>query len=242
MDPSITASALEARPSRTVLILDDVQVNQEVLAEALLSRCAPLRIERANSVHQARTLLQRHPFDLIFFDLYLPDGRGDALLMELRAHTDWRASTALAIAVTADTDPDCARGLLAAGFIEVLVKPWRLSVIEQIADRYLGLICDSTLFDRAQSLRSVGGHIALLPKLRALFYAELRHSLPELEQSMRVGDTERMEQFRHRLAGAAAFAGASVLSDALAQLKQSQEASALQSVRHAAQELLAQAG
>lgn len=236
----MTERAPDARRSKRVLILDDVQINQEVLAEALLSRCSELVVERANSAHQARLLLQAHEFDLIFLDLYLPDGRGDTLLTELRTHVQWRSSASLAIAVTADTDPECTRALLAAGFIEVLLKPWRLSVVEQIADRYLGLICDSTLFDRTQSLRSVGGHIALLPKLRALFYAELRHSLPELESSTTAGDSERAEHFRHRLAGAAAFAGASDLCQALAQLRESPGQSSLQSVRNAAQALLAE--
>lgn len=231
----------EHQRHKRVLVLDDVAINQEVLAEALLSRCPELQVARVNSVREARLQLQAWEFNLIFLDLYLPDGRGDALLTELRANADWRANAAVAIAVTADNDAECRRHLLAKGFAEVLLKPWRLSSVEQIADRYLGSINDTGLFDPTQSLRSVGGHAALLPKLRALFYAELRHSAPELERSLLAGDVDRAEHFRHRLAGAAAFAGALGLSQALEQLRISPEPSARAAVSQVTQALLAQA-
>lgn len=233
--------ASDHRRVKHALILDDVQVNQEVLAEALMRACSDLRIERAGTASQARVLLQAHEFDLIFLDLHLPDGRGDALLAELRAHPAWRAHQSFAIAVTAESDPNCARALLAAGFVEVLIKPWRLSAIEQMVERYLGVLCDSTLFDRAQSLRCVGGQLALLPKLRAMFYAELRQILPQLEQSHAVGDATALEQTRHRLAGAAAFSGAKELSRALETLRNDPSNATLAQVRAAAHALLAEA-
>ena len=230
-----------SRRPRQVLVLDDVPVNREALAEVLSSQCADLAISLANTTSQARALLQVREFDLIFLDLYLPDGRGDALLAELRAQADWRATRSLAIAVTAETDPQWTRALLAAGFIEVLIKPWRLNAIELIAARYLGLICESSLFDRAQSLRGVGGQVALLPKLRALFYAELSHSVPLLEQLFAQGDATGMEQLRHRLAGAAAFSGASAMTGALEQFRLTPSEITLEQVCKSAQALLAEA-
>lgn len=110
-------------PEHAVLIVDDEAGMRSFLARALSLRCA--RVEVAGDVEQARSLMDRHHFDLIVLDIALPGKSGIEWLHELRE----QGVGIDVILITAFADLESAIDALRAGASDFILKPFRLDQI-----------------------------------------------------------------------------------------------------------------
>ncbi len=110
-------------PEHAVLIVDDEAGMRSFLARALSARCA--RVEVAGDVEQARSLMDRHHFDLIVLDIALPGKSGIEWLHELRE----QGIGVEVILITAFADLESAIDALRAGASDFILKPFRLDQI-----------------------------------------------------------------------------------------------------------------
>jgi CheY-like chemotaxis protein len=209
------------RHPRALLVEDD-PVSAAFL-EAALSR-VPMRVDVAHDCAAARRLVAGARHDLWLIDANLPDGRGDALLGELRACS----LATSAIAHTAAREGQEHERLLAAGFLEVLVKPLSTSEVVATARMALGLggaaqrsaPSDGTrpLWDDAAALDALLGERAHLSALRGLFRPELEGMRASLRIVLDAGDAESLRSHLHRLRASCGFVGATRLGEAAAAL------------------------
>lgn len=221
-------NASDARPS--ALVVEDDPVSRTFLEEALtgLGWKVAAFAEALPALEQARLA----SFALLVADRNLPDLPGEALLAALRSDSASPSRSATALALTADTDPQCHAALRAAGFDAVATKPVALDALARKLEM-LGFessqpatanfafqadsFADAPLWDDAAGLRAIGGNANSLTTLRGM----LKRDLPAQRQRIEAAlphdpDTARAEL--HKLRAACGFTGATRLAQATAAL------------------------
>ena len=109
-----------------ILILED-QPDIRRLLRIFVSRHGG-RIIEAESLAQAMALVEQNRFDLAFLDFMLPDGLGIDICKRLRA----QGGLTQIVMVTARGESEIGDGLLAAGASQVILKPFDVSIINEI--------------------------------------------------------------------------------------------------------------
>src|SRR5581483_9556607 len=117
---------------RSILIVDDDESTREVVATALESARAEVRL--AASALEAKALLQEHAPALIIADLGMPVEDGFSLIRDVRTRL---ASEVPAIALSAYADQPSRDAALAAGFNAFLAKPTRTDALLQLVGSLL---------------------------------------------------------------------------------------------------------
>jgi CheY-like chemotaxis protein len=115
-----------------ILLVEDNPMNRQLVLATL---GAGYDIHCAETIPQARALLAAHTFDLLLFDINVPGGDGEALLVELSA----AGPRAPAIAVTAKAMVGDRERLLASGFDEYISKPFGTRALRALVERTLAL-------------------------------------------------------------------------------------------------------
>lgn len=95
-------------------------------------------LHEAASIAEARSVLARHPVDIVLVDVRLPDGNGLDLATELRAHPD-AAGPAKIVIVSASVLPAERTSALATGADAFLAKPFDPSDLVELVVRLSGL-------------------------------------------------------------------------------------------------------
>src|SRR5512141_3039661 len=114
-----------------VLLVDDEPDLLELL-ELTLTRMG-LDTTRAESVGQAKRLLEQEPFDLCLTDWRLPDGTG----LEVVQHITDRGLDVPAAVITAYGSPENAVAALKAGAFDYLAKPVALEQLRALVKQAL---------------------------------------------------------------------------------------------------------
>jgi CheY-like chemotaxis protein/HPt (histidine-containing phosphotransfer) domain-containing protein len=230
MNASVPPPSDSPRPAAQprVLLLEDDPVSAAFLAAGI--EALPAEVDLAGSLAEARAMAGRD-HDLWLFDANLPDGRGDALLAELRA----RAFATPALAHTADVRREERDTLIAAGFADVLPKPLTLAQLQHAVRRVLG-IADSRIdirtpssssedgahapiWDDAIALRALNGQRAHVETMRGLFRDELPQTLARVAEAFGRRDADAMRAELHKLQAGCGFTGATRLAAALDALR-----------------------
>lgn len=233
-----------------VLLVEDDPASRLFLAGAL--ETMPAQVVAAGSVAEARQCIAADgAFDLLLLDAHLPDGSGAGLLRELRARDD----ATPALAHTASTGRDALDALLAAGFVEVLVKPLPAALLQATVRRMLGIAgpvrvseppmrCGKLpLWDDEAAAAALGGNPAHVAALRSLFLAELAKQRDAVLDAFARGDAVAAAAELHRLQAGCGFVGAARLGAAVDGLRgQMGNADARTRFAHAAQDVLDSAG
>lgn len=238
MNASVPLPSSPSQPAALprVLLLEDDPVSAAFLAEGITG--LPAAVEIAGTVAEARTMAgQRHA--LWLFDANLPDGRGDALLAELRA----RGLTVPALAHTAEPRREECDALIAAGFVEVLPKPLAIAQLHAALRRALGTPAASSvdeaaepsspvdgepipIWDDAVALRALNGQRAHVDTMRGLFRDELLQAVARVADAFARGDMDALRGELHRLQAACGFTGAARLAIAVDALRATPDSSA----------------
>jgi CheY-like chemotaxis protein len=117
-----------------VLYIEDSELTTMLVERILAGRPGVV----FGSAADGRTGLTRaagsHP-DLVLLDLELPDIGGERVLTELRADPATRGIPV--VVVTADIDPIVHRRMLALGAQGCLVKPFEVTDLLRVVDRWL---------------------------------------------------------------------------------------------------------
>ena len=118
-----------------VLLVEDNALNMR-LTVALLEKMGPhLRVDQAKNAEIAMGKLAAVAYDLILFDYFLPDGRGDDCVQELRATLGPNQHTVV-FALTALTDEHTKDKCLEAGMQGVLSKPIEKQKLQSVLNQF----------------------------------------------------------------------------------------------------------
>jgi CheY-like chemotaxis protein len=241
MNASAHASAALPR----ILLLEDDPVSAAFLAAGIEG--LPATVEIAANLAEARAMAG--PWhDLWLFDANLPDGRGETLLAELLA----RDLSVTALAHTAEPRHEARDALVAAGFVEVLIKPLTIAQLQDALRRRLGtsrtdiddavhvaspvndeLMNDEPLDDRSSpvwddaiALRALNGQHTHVDTMRALFRDELPQTAARVGAAFARRDTDALRAELHKLQAACGFTGATRLATALESLRAAPDSAA----------------
>jgi CheY-like chemotaxis protein len=121
-------------PARTVLCIEDNEVNVRLI-EAVLAARPAVRLVTAMQGSLGLELARRDRPHLILLDVHLPDTNGADLLQILRADPALRDIPV--VVISADATAVQIDRLLATGAGEYLTKPIDIDQLLRILDRYL---------------------------------------------------------------------------------------------------------
>lgn len=122
-EPAVAGTDTLPAPSRkTLLVVDDNDINRDLMREALTRMGA--QVELADSGAAAIDTMRRDPtrFDAVLMDIQMPDMSGDEATRTIR-RTIPAAANVPVFAVTANVLPDQKASYLEAGMTGVLTKP-----------------------------------------------------------------------------------------------------------------------
>lgn len=203
-----------------VLLVEDDPVSRAFLTAAV--QAVPAEVDSADSVAAALSLARVQHYALWLFDANLGDGSGAALLARLRGqhpHTP-------ALAHTAAGEQAVRHALLAAGFLEVLVKPLPAAAVRSAVQRALGLAYEpgtsvavgaaakQPLWDDDAAALALNGNRTHIAILRGLFIKELPHLRERIDVATRDGDLDGVRANLHKLRASCSFVGAARLAEA----------------------------
>jgi CheY-like chemotaxis protein/HPt (histidine-containing phosphotransfer) domain-containing protein len=210
-------------PATRLLLVEDDSVSAAFLAEALEG--LPAIVDVAGSIADAVALARRTPHALWLVDAHLPDGGG---LDCLRALQGIRATPALAL--TAGATRSELDALCAGGFLEVLLKPVGIALLqgtvrrlldarfaERVAEPVVAPASGGKLpaWEDASALAAIGGNAAALAKLRRMFLEELPLMQAQLATAQAAGDAPAVHALVHKLRASCGFVGAARLRAAV---------------------------
>jgi signal transduction histidine kinase/CheY-like chemotaxis protein len=119
----------------TILVADDRETNRDILHGML--DAAGFAVRLAEDGQQALELLRGgEPIDLVLMDVRMPRLNGLDAVRQIR--DDERLKRMKVIAVTASVFPDFQRTVTAAGFDDLLGKPFRIDDLMSLLEKHLG--------------------------------------------------------------------------------------------------------
>jgi CheY-like chemotaxis protein/HPt (histidine-containing phosphotransfer) domain-containing protein len=205
-------------PMAHLLIADDNPLSLQFFTEAI-ALAGHTSITAGDGI-AAVTLALGHHFDLILLDARMPGHDGSEALARIRASSKLNGATP-ALVTTANASIDSA-ALLDGGFLDIVYKPVRLAELHAKLARHLpaspadGAPC---LLDDGLAAEKTGGDVSIVAALRGLFAAELEALPAELDQISGRSDRAALHDRLHRLDASAGFCGATVLSQAIGELR-----------------------
>jgi len=211
-----------------LLLVEDDPVSRAFLVQAL--EHFPARVDAAADAAQATAFARGNEYALWLLDANLPDASGEELLRRLRA----LHPVTPALCLTAEVDGVRHAALARAGFAEVLLKPITIDTLAAALRRQLGSesrsIADASIFtaataigsaasagneppvwDHAQASLALGGNLAAVRALRALFLAELPAQAQAIAGAIARQDSDAVRAELHRLKAGCGFVGSARL-------------------------------
>ena len=206
-DPAVAPTQTEhpASASLRVLIADDDSGSRRFFTDGLttLGAVAEACADGVEALARARA----EAFDLLLLDCRMPGAGALEIITRLREDASALSADTIAVATTAEIARADHQLLIAAGFIEVLMKPCGLAELRRMLTLPSGSMT-AMLDDRAALITT--GDAATMRALRRLLREELTLLIRELDLLAKDGDAfgDRL----HRLRSSCGFCGAASLS------------------------------
>jgi len=207
-----------------ILLVEDDPVSRTFLQAA--AEALPADVDAAETCVKAVHCVELHAYDLWLIDANLPDGLGADLLASLRSVSP----TTPALAHTASGARSDHEALLAAGFIDVLVKPIAVRELQTTICRVLGYdranadgesrpCARLPDWDDAVALSALKGESVHVSALRQLFLDELPKQRDAVVAALDDNDAPGARRTLHMLRASCGFVGALRLDDAVRALE-----------------------
>ena len=133
---ALQPNPLDVTQVHQLLVVDDNAMNQLVV-ELMVRKVLPLAVvHKASSGADALTLLATHTFDAVLMDMVMPDMDGLETTRRLRALPG--LARLPVIGLTANSQSQDVAKCLAAGMVDVLMKPLEASALHSCLSRHLG--------------------------------------------------------------------------------------------------------
>lgn len=117
-----------------LLIVDDIFVNRILLSEIANDIGCSYKV--ANNGKEAIDKLMEFEFDIVLMDIEMPVMNGLETTKYIRTELDEKLSKIPIIALTAHNPNDFFEEFNSAGFDELLTKPYLMSKIQEVVDKF----------------------------------------------------------------------------------------------------------
>lgn len=149
----MTQQRLDSTPAQTVLLIDDVPANLDVLLEHLQDE--HVRLLAATCGEDALRLALKTPPDLILLDIMMPGMDGYEVLRRLKARPETRQVPVIFVTAMSDAT-DEAEGL-AMGAVDYIAKPFVVPVLKARVKNHLELKRKTDLLTQLASIDGLTG-------------------------------------------------------------------------------------
>jgi CheY-like chemotaxis protein/HPt (histidine-containing phosphotransfer) domain-containing protein len=182
--------------SKSILIVDDNEINQKLLRVYLLSM--GFQVFVAKDGYSALTVLEKQPIDLVFLDLHMPVMNGYETTKAIR-QLDEKYGRIPIIGLSADGLPNSQHKALQSGMNEYLIKPIKQDDLRQILNKWLGMkeYPDSAAFSAIVASKA--------DDLRLLLMKEMPDYKSRLVAALEKHDHAEVYQIAHRITGGSAY-------------------------------------
>lgn len=193
----------------SILLIEDDEISRFYLSEAIALLDVELTV--CPDFASGRTAMRTKPPALIISDLNLPDGA----LVDMAG--EFPAGIPI-LAISADLTPAIRERLAAIRIRDVMAKPMSVAELHDGIRR----LCGSApgLWNQEKALKALGGSVAALRSMRAMFIAELPPAAQGIQAAFDAGDTKALHDALHKLKASCGFLGAERLLEACRLLDQ----------------------
>jgi CheY-like chemotaxis protein/HPt (histidine-containing phosphotransfer) domain-containing protein len=192
---------------KTILVAEDVEMNQHLIRHILESSGAKVIIARNGAEALEQVIKQK--FDCVLMDVQMPEMDGIQATINIRKLEDPRISAIPIIAITANCEPDDLLKYEQAGMDDFLAKPIvEARLIDTILSNALPVNANgcpdseaqvNKLYDLAM-IRSVsGGDNAFIKKMILLFIETVPQNVKELVDATGQKNWEQVSKMAHKL-------------------------------------------
>jgi PAS domain S-box-containing protein len=200
----IPSGAAARLANRTVLVVDDNALNQEVVTDMLLA--VQVEVDRASSGLEAiRKLSERH-YDAVLMDVHMPGMDGLTASRQIRAQP--RFTRLPIIALTAQVLVEERGATVAAGMNAHLTKPIDEALLYQTL---LDVLDDGG--SGGYSLARLGNDVPRLQKLLSGFLHDTAETPAKLNALVAAGELQQAASLVHFIRGAAFYMDATALCE-----------------------------
>jgi two-component system sensor histidine kinase/response regulator len=226
----IPARAAARLANRTVLVVDDNTLNQEVVTDMLLA--VQVQVDRAsNGLEAIRKLGERH-YDAVLMDVHMPGMDGLTASRQIRAQP--RFAQLPIIALTAQVLVEERGATVAAGMNAHLTKPIDEALLYQAL---LDVLEDSAV--GGYSLARLGNDVPRLQQLLSGFLHDTAEAPAKLNAWVAAGELQQAASLVHFIRGAAFYMDATALCDVAGRFEIAARATDLPTVRATLEQFIA---
>jgi EAL domain-containing protein (putative c-di-GMP-specific phosphodiesterase class I)/PleD family two-component response regulator len=126
----------KSNAARKILVVDDDQFTRNII-ERVLSTLGFVQITSVASVASALTELEKHQFDIIITDVFMPDINGLEFIKRIRTGKTFAKAETRIIILSGMTEASAVGAAIALDVNGILVKPLVTSVVDQKIDHVL---------------------------------------------------------------------------------------------------------
>ncbi len=120
---------------KKILIVDDIFSNRLLLSSALETIGIPSK--SVNDGQAAINSLEEEEFSMVFMDIEMPVMNGLETVRHIRTQMDLPVQNMPVIALTAHNPNEYGKEIDAAGFNEILTKPYSIEKLQYLIDKYI---------------------------------------------------------------------------------------------------------
>jgi two-component system sensor histidine kinase/response regulator len=218
-EPSPAADTPRNFGAASILLVEDDPLNAEVVRELLFAVGLSLRLAR-NGREAVNLLTEAGPkaFDLVLMDLQMPLLDGLAATREIRAMPGF--ATLPIVALTAHALEHERQACLAAGMNDHVAKPFEVSRLHALLERWLGADAGDAaelpalpgIIDVDTAMRRFGGNAQRYRHWLARFVEEAPAVAPAIRQALAADRREEAAEQAHSFKGTAGTLGLVELS------------------------------
>jgi CheY-like chemotaxis protein/HPt (histidine-containing phosphotransfer) domain-containing protein len=192
---------------KTILVAEDVEMNQHLIRHILESSGAQVVIARNGA--EALEQIKKQPFDCVLMDVQMPEMDGVQATVNIRSLEDPLLSAIPIIALTANCQESDLLKYEQAGMDDYLAKPIvegrlldtilnnsRSSKTESISG---GPLPDNKLYDLTMIHSVSGGDLAFIKKMILLFIETVPQNVQELVDATGQKNWEQVSKMAHKL-------------------------------------------
>lgn len=227
----------EEPPSRTVLVVDDSELNLHVLCEQLKTLGVPY--DTAADGLQGLAKWRAQPYALVITDIYMPCMDGLEMTRQIRADEilKGRRRTPI-VALTANARRGVDEQAISAGVDDYLTKPLMLRRLQEVLEHWATapaeratttpVSIETNPIDRKELLDMVGGNQEVVDSVLRRFASMGEGLVKEIAESAQ--DGARVKRLAHKLKGTARSVCARRLGDLAEKLELARSAAAIAAV------------
>jgi CheY-like chemotaxis protein/HPt (histidine-containing phosphotransfer) domain-containing protein len=258
--PVTRHTVLENRNRLSILVADDVIINQELIM-AILTRCGHT-VTVANNGEEAVSIWHQNSaaFDIIFMDIQMPVMDGLQATRTIREREHGSGKHIPIVALTAYAMKGDIDRCLDAGMDDYISKPFKSEQVQQALQRLCAEnrhaqqhvdICgndhepqadipEMMTFNEPLLVERLGGEEELVPKFIAMFHKGMAENLLKIAEALASANYEAMKAIAHAMKGSAANIAAEKLSAIAAEMELGSRNEDLAKVRDLQDELQAE--